>query len=567
MPSASEVKKIDSNWESKVTDISTGNLWGDLEQINREIEDCNEAVADAGLGGISYASQNSEIQHRMNAIGTMEQYVMGIRSALQQQLDDPLFEGFNKKATETLSRIHPEKFQTSNTLGLTVTLGASGHGESYTSKEKKDYLDLYDFLGYTVGNYSEYGCMHTESMECVQDFADMFKADYDAASKSGALKGSNVKCLDDYLKNLVNGGDFSHQMDQPFKSFLSGLLDITIVKPIIDACTGYDCITGEDLSSTDQTLDLIFAAVSLIPFAGVAGKAIEIGGKEGALFLGKRVAVDCASYAASYSAGKLAEQKGLDPRINVLISLGIGITATKVAGKYILKDSAGKTLINVEENTRTHSTVEQLTSDSIKTIIEKHGISVDSFSKLLDPDRALNIDEINLVGQIRNEIGTPPKGTVMSKIIPQSDIYKYLYDQNYKSIRGFVSVDEHSKSLNGLDSIFEGNRLDYNGTNFKTDYGVNGVSQSIGTPDIVYGKITYVLKDPDSVKIPTELVTEDNIPYTGRGFTGSKRIILPELVQQPRSFTKGDVLKIYDSKSGNLIQQFKLDKKLGWVER
>ncbi len=338
MPAASEVKKIDQSWESKVTDISTGNLWGDLEQINRAILDCNEAVTDAGLGGISYVSQNSEIQRRMNAIGIMEEYVMGIRSALQQQLDDPLFDGFNKKATETLSRIHPEKFETANTLGLTVTLGASGHGESYSSKETKDHLDLYDFLGYTVGNYSEYGCLHTESMECVQDFADMFKADYDAVSKSGALKGSSVKSLDDYLKNLVSGGDFSHHMDQPFKSFLSGLLDITIVKPIIDACTGYDCVTGEDLSNTEQSLDLLFAAVSLIPFAGVAGKAIDIGGKKGAPFLGKRVAVDCVSYATSYSAGKLAEQKGLDPRANILISLGIGLITTKGVAKLVFKD-------------------------------------------------------------------------------------------------------------------------------------------------------------------------------------------------------------------------------------
>ena len=28
-------------------------------------------------------------------------------------------------------------------------------------------------------------------------------------------------------------------------------------------------------------MDVVFAAVSLIPFAGVAGKAVEIGGKEG----------------------------------------------------------------------------------------------------------------------------------------------------------------------------------------------------------------------------------------------------------------------------------------------
>ncbi len=74
----------------------------------------------------------------------------------------------------------------------------------------------------------------------------------------------------------------------------------------------------------------------------------RVAGKEGALFLGKRVAVDCVSYATSYSAGKLAEQKGLPPEINILLSLGIGITVTKVAGKYILKDAKGAVIGEIQ---------------------------------------------------------------------------------------------------------------------------------------------------------------------------------------------------------------------------
>ena len=66
--------------------------------------------------------------------------------------------------------------------------------------------------------------------------------------------------------------------------------------------------------------------------------------KEGALFLGKLVAVDCVSCAASYSAGKLAEQKGLDPRANILISLGIGLITTKGVAKLVFKD--GKVILH-----------------------------------------------------------------------------------------------------------------------------------------------------------------------------------------------------------------------------
>ncbi len=211
------------------------------------------------------------------------------------------------------------------------------------------------------------------------------------------------------------------------------------------------------------------------------------------------------------------------------------------------------------------STVSKLTSSDVKVAIEKNGMSVDEFSKLLDPNKTLTPDELRLVDKVRAEIGLPESGTVMNKTIPQSDIYNYLYNEKYNSVRGFVSVDEHSSSLTTLDDVFEGNRLDYNNTAFKTGNGVDGISQSVGDADTVYGKITYVLEDADSVKVPTDFPTAENVPYTGRGFTGSKNIVLPELIQENRAFLDGDILGIYDSKTGALTQKFVYDSDLGWV--
>ena len=48
---------------------------------------------------------------------------------------------------------------------------------------------------------------------------------------------------------------------------------------------------------------------------------------------------------------KLAEHEGLPPEINILLSLGIGITVTKVAGKYLLKDAKGAVLGEIHEPT------------------------------------------------------------------------------------------------------------------------------------------------------------------------------------------------------------------------
>ena len=212
------------------------------------------------------------------------------------------------------------------------------------------------------------------------------------------------------------------------------------------------------------------------------------------------------------------------------------------------------------------SNISRLTSAEVKEAIKNHELSVEEFSRLLNPNKLLTAEEFELVKSVRNEIGLPQTGTVMNKTIPQSDIYNYLYNDNYIGIRGFVSVDEHSNSLRSLGEVYEGNRLDYNNTSFKIGAGVDGVSKSVGNADTVYGKISYVLDDVDSVKLPTDLPTSDNAPYTGRGFTGSKNIVLPELIQKERAFKTGDILRIFDSTTGKEVLTFVYDKKVGnWV--
>lgn len=70
-------------------------------------------------------------------------------------------------------------------------------------------------------------------------------------------------------------------------------------------------------------------------------------------------------------------------------------------------------------------------------------------------------------------------------------------------------------------------------------------------------------KHADGIKVPEDFPIE--APYTGRGFTGSKNIVLPELVQDTRPFVDGDILSIYDAETGALTQQFVYDSDLGWL--
>ena len=96
--------------------------------------------------------------------------------------------------------------------------------------------------------------------------------------------------------------------------------------------------------------------------------------------------------------------------------------------------------------------------------------------------------------------------------------------------------------------------------------GVDGISQSIGAPDGYYGTIEYKLDDPEILSIPNWKPSVDDYPFTGKGFTGSKNIVLPEYVQKPKDFVKGDILKVIDSSTGETIQKFVYDNRLGWME-
>ena len=54
-------------------------------------------------------------------------------------------------------------------------------------------------------------------------------------------------------------------------------------------------------------------------------------------------------------------------------------------------------------------------------------------------------------------------------------------------------------------------------------------------------------------------------PFTGRGFTGAKEIILPEYrLIEGQSFRNGDMINVYN-RSGEIIKQYGFTKENGWM--
>ena len=152
---------------------------------------------------------------------------------------------------------------------------------------------------------------------------------------------------DKYIEYLIKDGEFDHKVNQPFKSFVSGLLDLTIIKPIIEAYTGTDLITGEDLTDLERGLKGVGAVIDILTL----GQAMTIakGAEAGISKMLKTVAVEGLSNVAGYTAAEISNAYDMPPLVSMIVSLGAGITASKVGCKYIIKDSSGKVIQEISE--------------------------------------------------------------------------------------------------------------------------------------------------------------------------------------------------------------------------
>ena len=173
----------------------------------------------------------------------------------------------------------------------------------------------------------------------------------------------------EFLEQFYRQGEFTHDSSNPFLNFVSSVLDITIIKPIIEACTGEDLITGEDLTDMERGLKVVFAVVDLVTLGGAiaATKFSEMGLKEGLKAFGKTALIDFAGNTAACGVGALGETFDWPVPITMMLSLAAGITVSISGNKLLFKNADGieigaKTLSDdeikivekeIEKNTRT----------------------------------------------------------------------------------------------------------------------------------------------------------------------------------------------------------------------
>ena len=261
---------------------------------------------------------------------------------------------------------------------------------------------------------------------------------------------------------------------------------------------------------------------------------------------------------AAYHGTKLAGGSEEDAQTaNFIGNILGGYTASSVANKFSLnkvKDTFSTNTKKYTLNSDRLSNLELYTSPEIKAKINKAGYSLEDFSNLVDADTTLSAKTDAFVKAVRKEIGIPAPKSKMNKTIPTEFVESYLSGER-NSFAGFVSVDEHSKSLTTLPEIFEGNRLDYPNTPFDLE------------KTKTYSKISFLLDKADKLDIPFGELDNASYPFTGRGFTGSKNIVLPEYkLMEKRIFQTGDLITIFESKTGKIMKQFDFIKDEGWVQ-
>ena len=340
-----EIKKAYMDWSEKgVSYLNCMYVYDTMMDVDEALQTCDTILDEIDLG-IDYTSREKDIDRLLEGHGTLHRYIDVLNCYVDDKLDQPLKKDFKKNATETISRIHLEDFEVDNTLGLTENnyiTGGMGYAGTMVEQEKAK-LTFADFIGTSDGKADGNGFHMAYTNGSVEDFASIFAAQYEAMKASGALGEDNNLTQQEFLEQFYRQGEFTHDSSNPFLNFVSSVLDITIIKPVIEACTGEDLITGEDLTDMERGLKVVFAMVDLVTLGGAiaATKFSEMGLKEGLKAFGKTALIDFAGNTAACGVGALGETFDWPVPVTMMLSLAAGITVSISGNKLLFKNADG----------------------------------------------------------------------------------------------------------------------------------------------------------------------------------------------------------------------------------
>lgn len=445
-----EIKKAYMDWSEKgVSYLNCMYVYDIMMDVDEALQTCDTILDEIDLG-IDYTSRKKDIDRLLEGHGTLHRYIDVLNCYVDDKLDQPLKKDFKKNATETISRIHLEDFEVDNTLGLTENnyiTGGMGYAGTMVEQEKAK-LTFADFIGTSDGKADGNGLHMAYTNGSVEDFASIFAAQYEAMKASGALGEDNNLTQQEFLEQFYRQGEFTHDSSNPFLNFVSSVLDITIIKPIIEACTGEDLITGEDLTDMERGLKVVFAVVDLVTLGGAiaATKFSEMGLKEGLKAFGKTALIDFAGNTAACGVGALGETFDWSVPITMMLSLAAGITVSISGNKLLFKNADGieigsKTLSDAEGKKIGDVLDEGLdinfVSEDLNNILKNKGVTLEEFNALRLRDVSTLSEEERVM---LREIGEQLTEDERLKLIGKSTwdkIVNSISSEDLKKIQGW----------------------------------------------------------------------------------------------------------------------------------
>lgn len=533
-----EIKKAYMDWSEKgVSYLNCMCVYDIMMDVDEALQTCDTILDEIDLG-IDYTSREKDIDRLLEGHGTLHRYIDVLNCYVDDKLDQPLKKDFKKNATETISRIHLEDFEVDNTLGLTENnyiTGGMGYAGTMVEQEKAK-LTFADFIGTSDGKADGNGLHMAYTNGSVEDFASIFAAQYEAMKASGALGEDNNLTQQEFLEQFYRQGEFTHDSSNPFLNFVSSVLDITIIKPVIEACTGEDLITGEDLTDMERGLKVVFAMVDLVTLGGAiaATKFSEMGLKEGLKAFGKTALIDFAGNTAACGVGALGETFDWPVPITMMLSLAAGITVSISGNKLLFKNADGieigaKTLSDAEVkkigDVLDETTKSSFANKNLVEVLKQQGLTLEEFNKLRLTDvKDLTKEQIAQMKAIREAVPKIDANTYIQKTISASDIDKYIGEDGWAAIGGYVARYDDVSHIKGYNNVVESSRLDY-----VTGDGVRPYPEGGDT----YGYIKFKTKRTNKIEIPYGKVfggtNVDGPPCTLNGFTGARNgAIVPE---------------------------------------
>lgn len=458
-----EIKKAYMDWSEKgVSYLNCMYVYDTMMDVDEALQTCDTILDEIDLG-IDYTSREKDIDRLLEGHGTLHRYIDVLNCYVDDKLDQPLKKDFKKNATETISRIHLEDFEVDNTLGLTENnyiTGGMGYAGTMVEQEKAK-LTFADFIGTSDGKADGNGLHMAYTNGSVEDFASIFAAQYEAMKASGALGEDNNLTQQEFLEQFYRQGEFTHDSSNPFLNFVSSVLDITIIKPVIEACTGEDLITGEDLTDMERGLKVVFAMVDLVTLGGAiaATKFSEMGLKEGLKAFGKTALIDFAGNTAACGVGALGETFDWPVPITMMLSLAAGITVSISGNKLLFKNADGieigaKTLSDAEVkkigDVLDETTNSSFANKNLGEVLKQQGLTLEEFNKLRLTDvKDLTKEQIAQMKAIREAVPKIDANTYIQKTIPASDIDKYIGEDGWSTIGGYVARYDDVSHIKG----------------------------------------------------------------------------------------------------------------------